>query len=312
MRAKGFLEIASALYETSLSRLGAEINLSLENAFGHEGETRVSFGTGCLLALERVARKEIDVSWVNPAGALEMAVRGKGPFKEPLPLRIRAMFPSWDRLVFVVSEKVGVRSLSEVREKRLPLRISISNIGSPEDSAIVFAVEEVLRAYDLSLQQIEAWGGSLQKVRRPSAMDRLAAIRDGSIDAVFDEGIVHWAPTALDCGMKFLSLDEKALWHMEDLGFQRATLSKTDYSNLKEAATTLDFSGWPVYCHEEMHDEIAYALCEAIELRRELIPADQDSPLTMAQLCNSSEVGPLSVPLHPGAESFYREKGYLR
>jgi len=74
----------------------------------------------------------------------------------------------------------------------------------------------------------------------------------------------------------------------------------------------VDFSGWPICCHAEMPEEVAYALCEAIALRRDSIPVDQEGPLEAPSLCTDTEEGPLNVPLHPGAERYYREKGYLQ
>jgi TRAP-type uncharacterized transport system substrate-binding protein len=62
----------------------------------------------------------------------------------------------------------------------------------------------------------------------------------------------------------------------------------------------------------KMADEVAYALCEAIEARKELIPTDNYRPLDMAQLCANDGEAPYDVPLHPGAERFYRERGYLK
>jgi TRAP-type uncharacterized transport system substrate-binding protein len=64
--------------------------------------------------------------------------------------------------------------------------------------------------------------------------------------------------------------------------------------------------------HSDMADEVAYALCEAIEKRRELIPTDNYKPLDVAQLCANDEEAPYDVSLHPGAKRFYQERGYLR
>ena len=44
---------------------------------------------------------------------------------------------------------------------------------------------------------------------------------------------------------------------------------------------------------------------------REDIPYDATETPSMKQLCTSTEAGPLDFPLHPGAESYYRDKGYL-
>ena len=42
------------------------------------------------------------------------AVRGVGMFREPLPLRTVAVYPSWDRFVFMVNPKTGIRTLTKL------------------------------------------------------------------------------------------------------------------------------------------------------------------------------------------------------
>jgi TRAP-type uncharacterized transport system substrate-binding protein len=62
----------------------------------------------------------------------------------------------------------------------------------------------------------------------------------------------------------------------------------------------------------QTESRIAYALCEAIEKRRKLIPSDNFKPIDMRQLCANDEEAPFDIPLHPGARRFYRERGYLK
>ena len=62
----------------------------------------------------------------------------------------------------------------------------------------------------------------------------------------------------------------------------------------------------------DMRDDTAYAICEAIEKRKEVIPTDNYKLLEVAQLCANDEEAPYDVPLHPGAARFYRERGYLK
>jgi hypothetical protein len=81
---------------------------------------------------------------------------------------------------------------------------------------------------------------------------------------------------------------------------------------MPEDVPTLDFSGWPMVVRADMPDDVAYALCEAIEARRDLMPTDNYKPLDVAQLCANDEEAPRDVPLHPGAERFYGERGYLK
>ena len=64
--------------------------------------------------------------------------------------------------------------------------------------------------------------------------------------------------------------------------------------------------------HAAMPNEVAYALCEAIEQRQGVFPTDNYKPLNMAQLCANDEEAPFDAPLHPGAVRFYRERGFLK
>ena len=134
MRVRGFLEIASALYDSSLANLGVQLTLMIAKPPRAKREVGVSFATGGTVVLERVTRKKVDVGWVNPAAALAMAVRGKGIFTKPAPLRKLANFLSWDRMVFAVSEKSGISSLSEVRERQIPLHVSMTGTTPVRDN----------------------------------------------------------------------------------------------------------------------------------------------------------------------------------
>jgi len=54
-------------------------------------------------------------------------------------------------------------------------------------------------------------------------------------------------------------------------------------------------------------------LYSAVELKqiREKSSYDATETPSMKQLCVNTESGPLDFPLHPGAEKYYREMGYL-
>ncbi|HEU4340442.1 MAG TPA: TAXI family TRAP transporter solute-binding subunit, partial [Candidatus Binatia bacterium] len=75
---------------------------------------------------------------------------------------------------------------------------------------------------------------------------------------------------------------------------------------------TVDFSGWPMVVRADMPDDVAHAVCEAIEKRKDSIPTDNFKPLDIAQLCANDEEAPFDIPLHPGAERFYRDRGFLK
>src|SRR5713101_5167637 len=80
--------------------------------------------TGSPVLAHAVARNELDLAVVNPSAMLTQAYRGKGLFREPLPLRIVANYPSWDRFAYVLHPRTGIGSLAEIKARRYPLRLS--------------------------------------------------------------------------------------------------------------------------------------------------------------------------------------------
>ena len=108
------------------------------------------------------------------------------------------------------------------------------------------------------------------------------------------------------------ALDEAMLTQLEALGFRRAMLPKAHYLRLETDVPTLDFSGFPVYTHANVPDAIVTAVCAALEARKETIIWQESGPLPLERMCRDTLAGPLNIPLHPAAERFWRERGYLK
>src|SRR5258706_4009229 len=133
----------------------------------------------------------------------------------------------------------------------------------------------------------------------------------GKIDAIFDEGASAWGNMALELGMIFLSLNEEILTRLEALGLRRGLIEKKSSPNLADDVPSLDFSGWPIYTLESTPDQLVRDFCGALDESKELIPWAKDEPLPMKQIVSDSAEGHIEVPLHPAAERYWRERGYL-
>ena len=261
-------------------------------------------------AIRQVARGELQMAVINPSTILNLAVRGTGPFKEPIPLRAITVIPDYDQMGFAVAESTGLHSLEEVRERRFPLRVSLRG---RRDHALHLMTEEVLAAAGFSLEDIMAWGGQVHYDGGiPTPTHRVGAVERGERDAIFDEAIVVWADRAAEIGMRFLPLDEPLLGKLEALGFRRGTIEKSRYPKLPSDVVTLDFSGFPLYTSASVSDDVVGAACAALLARSDRIPWEGgDGPLPLDRMCRDSVDGPLGIPLHPAAERFWREQGYL-
>jgi TRAP-type uncharacterized transport system substrate-binding protein len=265
-------------------------------------------GTGPALL---VGKKQCDFGFGNPAGLAAMAYLGRGFYKRKIPLRAIGVFPTWDRLIFAVRKETGIHSLEEVRQQKYPLRVSTRRRNKLQTTA--YAIEEVLKAYGMSFRDIERWGGKIMEVPNPSGRERREHIESGGADAVFDEGVKSWGERALGSEMRFLPINNDAARQMQKLGFPTAMLTRGQYPKLEQAIRCVDFSGWTFFCHAGLPSTIAYEMAKAVDLCHGQIPVDHfdKRAMTMTEFCRGGEAGQLTIPLHPGAKKYFREKAYI-
>lgn len=264
--------------------------------------------TGSAVMALAVARGEIDAAFVNPSAMLTQAYRGVGLFHQPLDLRIIANYPSIDRFVIGIRKSLGFTSLQDVKAARYPLRISLRE--DPTHSTLVL-IRQLLAFYGMSLDEIKSWGGSVHPIGGPGDQRRIAGIRDGSIDAIMDEGISVWIDEALAHGMAPLDLDEATFAHLGGLGWRRVPLKYGRFAYLPNDHDCIDFSGWPLYVRASLPDAIAYDLCGAFAARHDDMPWEDGTHEGIAHIGCKTDATPMDAPLHPGAERWYRERGYV-
>src|SRR5437879_13678683 len=147
-RVNGLLELAAAVYDSSLSfqttraaeqvlqtdsRVGYSLKLSLTTTRSqHENGVSLSFAADGFRELRAVAEGKISLAWINPSVAATLAFKGKGPFSKPLPIRTLAVFPSYDVVGFAVRASTGVtRWLRSDRRKFLYGSLPVKRPGTP-------------------------------------------------------------------------------------------------------------------------------------------------------------------------------------
>jgi len=315
MRARIATRVLAGMYEAAPTLLTSAVRLSVELPGGSRPSgppypfTFAVSPAWCsgLNGARLVGAGKLDVAWINPSVITTMAHLGKGPFRRPYPIRALAVFPSWDRLVVAVAGNLGIRTMDELKEKRPALRASVAS-----NDCVDFAIAAMLKAHGLKLDSFIEWGGAVEPVERPSNPRRRDGIVSGEINMVIDEGLDSWGEVAVKHGFVFLPFSKKALVKLERYGFRRAPLGGGRLEgNFDPATEVVDYSGWPIVTHANFPDELAYHFVAALEKIREEIPYDAAGVPPMSSFCRSTAEGPLDIPLHPGAERYYREKGYL-
>ena len=113
-----------------------DICITVGNGSGAAYHPALRMATGSPILAHDVAAGGIEAAMVNPSAFLTQAYRGVGLFAHPLPLRIVASYPSYDRFVFMVHPRTGIRSLADIRDRRFPLHVSVKE--DPTHSTRVF------------------------------------------------------------------------------------------------------------------------------------------------------------------------------
>ena len=309
-RAKILWELGLHIAGNPATKYGGNRDMCITVGAGSGESFRPSLrlATGSAVMAHAVAKGEIEMAFVNPSAMLTQAYRGVGLFDKPLPVRIIGNYPSADRFVIAVREKLGLRSLADIKKARYPLRISLRE--DPTHSTLVL-VEQLLSFHGMSVAEIESWGGSVRPCGGPGDIRRLSGLRDGTIDAVFDEGISAWLDEALAHGMVPLDLDEETFAHLGAIGWRRMPLKAGRFSYLERNHDCIDFSGWPLYASASLPDQVAYEVCGAFGARHDEMPWETATHQGISQIGRETDATPMDVPLHPGAERWYREQGHL-
>ena len=103
--------------------------------------------------------------------------------------------------------------------------------------------------------------------------------------------------------------DSNMMKKLAALGWRRVVIPKGRYPHLKADYECIDYSGWPLYTRASLPDEDAYKVVDAINARKDEI-FWEDSYTGVGQLGQDTDATPRDVPLHPGAEKWYREHGF--
>ena len=305
VRAKTLWEIGLHIAGNPATPYGGDRDMVITIGSGSGARFRswLRLATGSAILAQEVVAGGLEAAFVNPSALLAQAYRGVGLFHASLPVRILAVYPSWDRFVFMVHPRTGIRSLRDIKEKRYPLRVSVRE--DPTHSTLVL-IDQASALHGFKLRDVESWGGKLVVCGSPFDTRRMEPLRRGELDAIFDEGIKTWLNEALACGLLPIALAPSEFEQLGLLGWRRVLLPKARFSHLSEDIDALDFSGWPIYSSASLPDETAYDICGAIAARTQEIPWEAGTNGNALQMGRESEETPMDVPLHPGAERWYR------
>jgi uncharacterized protein len=209
-------------------------------------------------------------------------------------------------LVAIAARKLGIASLKEVKERRLPVKLHTLPVGSLGE----FGARQLLREYGLSYADVKTWGGTTTHVNYNVIVD---AFRDGRADfliAVVTPKHPSITEITTFTDVAFLKLEPERVTALGALGYKPVSMPADTFKNQRDPVATVGFPT-VLITNTELPEAIAYTVTKTIvESKDALVRGHaglaEFDPRTGWQ---PDEVG---IPLHPGAERVYREKGWMK
>jgi TRAP transporter TAXI family solute receptor len=253
-----------------------------------------------------IEKGDAEVAFCNNTVA-RWAVQGKVAFPKPIP-EIRGMVGALDKyyLAAVATKRSGITSLEDVVKKKMPVRIVTQPVGSSGEVSLRLLLE----VYGITYDDIKSWGGSVTPTSTGVAS---AQMIDGKAD-VWVQVIVAGHPAiselAIATDVVFLPYSPGIIDKLENYGFQEAALPAKTFKGQGQAVPMV---GYPsiLIGQRDLKPELVYVLTKAIvENKEKLVKAHAGFKNCIPE--DAWKLVKIGIPLHSGAEKYYRERGWIK
>ena len=251
----------------------------------------------------RLSTNEADFGMTHTSTSFE-AFKGIGQFTEKAEnvRAIASMYPSVAQ--FVVRDNVSFSTFDEFIENKTAVKINIGQVGSGS----YYMFQRMLEYYGYTIEDAEVWGCSVSYGGFGDIVDMFSS---GAIDACY---VTTSAPNtelnqiSTNNDIRLVSFNTDALDFMcENYGYGRNFI----YDGSYEFASG-DFDTCATYsmlgASAALDDAIAYKMTKAIVENIEYLKTVHGA---IRNITTDTLVQGITIPLHPGAEKYYREAGII-
>ena len=201
-------------------------------------------------------------------------------------------------------DEMGTDDLGEILTSGKPVRVLMKPVGS----SAVPAAQMIFESLGTSEEEIRSNGGDIIQVDTAQIADQ---IRNGNADIYIDT-MIKGHPTisevALTTDVAFLDLPQATQDFLSQNGLTVGTYGP--WFEGQEEATVGANLGTVLIAHASLDEETAYQITKALienvdQLKSSNAAWAQFDPSTAMLIENTG------IPLHPGAERYYREAGMM-
>jgi len=250
---------------------------------------------------------------------LDAAMKGEDPYKgQKMPdLRAIAGNMSLNTFHFYVGSETPYASMTmeDIFRGKKPIRLAISKPGSSD----VWVFEKVMEYYGLcsagrTEECYRTWEGAGARFFRGSYTEQAGAFRDRNVDGTFTFLALPGASiteASVGRSLKLLAFPEPLLAHLGTFGLGKGTIPAGTYpkaANGNEPVVSATM-GTTITVSSKMPNDLAYTIARTLNDNADRVHKIHAS---LADYDPAKGHLFLGAPLHPGAERYYREKGYLK
>ena len=170
----------------------------------------------------------------------------------------------------------------------------------------------LLERFGVTQADLESWGGS---ITNQSGSENEAALQDGKIDFYIDHtssSSSTMAEIATTCDVTFLQWsDETVDWFVNEKGFQRVPVPAGSFKG-QDNEIILPGSPDSLFCRSDLDEETVYQITKVLSENRDALVGIYSSlsPWDVETCMEAEKLG--GNALHPGAERYYKEMGYIK
>lgn len=233
------------------------------------------------------------------------AYRGEEPYDKPYEdIRAVSVVVPSNYYQFIVKANSPYDSFDELVEQKAPLRLAVDQKGSAGE----IITRHILKEYGVTYDDIISWGGSVNHLDDAKTFELMAENKlDGTGDAVsVPSSDIIEASTTMD--LKLFSIKPEIIETVTaDLGMEAGTIEARSYPFVEESKDTVNTPAILIV-HKDVPEEEVYKVTKAIYENLDYLGTvhKEFKNLTGQKMLDVGQ-----VPLHPGAEQFFKEKGIM-
>jgi TRAP-type uncharacterized transport system substrate-binding protein len=231
------------------------------------------------------------------SSAFNNTLAGKGPYRN---LRLIAKIEDPFYYLVAVRRETGIRDFSVVRQKKMPVRI----VGADGN------MMTILKYYGITAEDIKTWGGKTGVSVEDALKGDFDILSGFLASPSMNPESAYWTVLSQKYDLYFIELPEDLLKQIagQNIDAEFVEVHQKLLRGVNRTIKTLGRSGEAVFARDDTPEQAAYDLAKAIDENhgalKWFIRVYTYDPKTVWQN--------FGVPLHPGAERYYREIGYMK